>query len=333
MNENGSEIFRPAEPGQVVNVNVPVTITPEMAAQAFAQMGSDDQAEFLAKTFELMAKFEYDDGRCMGSHGRQTQLYSIRGWFDEYPQAQEFIEELHEMTAVEDKPEGFVFPVHREPSLAELHTAKNYIDEKLRETRGECPECEHSNGRHCPTCPEAGPRDKPDNGDWPDSEQLPTEETEDVEDALHKQSMAAAEEREAQIAEMHTNLVGVVSMDYEFYSQRYETALGSIGREMIRQPPRMIATIQKPPEGHISAAGHYYHGGTRIGSVIDLCSDGKVRVALEKAPLELSMASVHIDGEVRFTEPVDCPDCQGKGFIELWSSVDSCDRCDGRGKV
>jgi hypothetical protein len=88
-----------------IEVDITAHLTPAAMGAVFAHMGSDQQAEFLATAFRAMGEYrKKDDGTAtMGSWGRETQLAHIRDHFDDYPEAREFIDDLHVMTRDEDK--------------------------------------------------------------------------------------------------------------------------------------------------------------------------------------------------------------------------------------
>lgn len=90
-----------------VRVETEVELDVAMMAKAFAHMGSDDQAQFLALAHREMGEYtrEHRDGTTatLGSYGREMQMLMIKDHFDEHPDAAEFIRTLYEMTHEEDK--------------------------------------------------------------------------------------------------------------------------------------------------------------------------------------------------------------------------------------
>jgi len=73
----------------------------DVMAKAFANMGSNEQAMFLATAFQEMGN--YSGGK--GAYGREMQMLHIKDEFDAQPDAREFITTLYEMTCIVDKPQ------------------------------------------------------------------------------------------------------------------------------------------------------------------------------------------------------------------------------------
>ena len=90
-----------------VRIETDVIMDAAMMAKAFAHMGSNDQAQFLALVHQQMATYtkEQADGTMkeQGSYGREMQMLYIKDHFDEHPDAKEFILSLYQMTIEEEE--------------------------------------------------------------------------------------------------------------------------------------------------------------------------------------------------------------------------------------
>jgi len=84
-----------------VRIQTEVVMDLDVMAKAFANMGSNEQAMFLATAFQEMGN--YSGGK--GAYGREMQMLHIKDEFDAQPDAREFITTLYEMTCIVDKPQ------------------------------------------------------------------------------------------------------------------------------------------------------------------------------------------------------------------------------------
>lgn len=85
-----------------VRVETEVVLDINVMAKAFANMGSDEQAEFLALAYQEMGMYtkEQPDGTLeeQGSMGREMQMAYVAGEFDKQPDARAFIHDFYEMS-------------------------------------------------------------------------------------------------------------------------------------------------------------------------------------------------------------------------------------------
>lgn len=235
----------------------------------------------------------------------------------------EALELLNTILYVE-KPEGFVIPVHREPSTAELMDAKRYIDGKLGiQPKTYTVEKQHDDGSVSTVCGltadevlasymDGSASYGRDN--WP-----PASYTNQFIPHMPNQKLL--------------DMVGAIET-----TVNYPNVLGP-GRVTLKCKPSTTAKYN--PGDRMAVLGH--DGGYAIGTVSDIHSDGTLTVVLDhRLPDEFTEQDPNGDWPRRDRLPTDgddiedavttCPECKGTGEYRGFTKVEPCTACNGKGE-
>lgn len=299
-----------------LEVKATVPVTPELLGNMFARMDSVQQAEALAECWRQMAE-QYG-----GSYKAAMQCAYLRDDLKEQGDAQELL--AHLADDVNEDPGGWVMPVERQPTMAELLRLRAYLAAELEKRGGPpLPKTYTVEKRH-------------DDG------------TVSVVNGLSADEVRAsyrAHHDEAAMARMEEVLdrIGyddIVRVCHEIETDTVRTAR-SLAERRITVGTRTIVTLRNQMQG----VPRYQPGervaveGMAIGTVLNVNPDGTVDVAMDYHMPDLSKSDWPRKDEtyggyvarIEDGEPYPVTSVDGDPDHPLVSKAAVCSECKGTG--
>lgn len=295
-----------------MKIDVQIPAKPELLASMFARMDNHEQAKALSMMWDALRH------ECGGAFNAAMQCHMIGDAVRE--ENGEALELLNTILYVE-QPEGFVLPVHREPSTAELMDAKRYIDGKLGvpQPKTYTVEKTHDDGSvsqasgltadEVLACYMGAPIDT---GCWP------------TEDYLASRMPCIPNQR-------LLDLCGAVQTTVD-----YPTPFAR-GRVVIRCSGPFAKNLR--PNQRVAVHGD--DAGYTIGTVQEVHSDGTATILLDPIlPDEFKDPNgdwprrdrLPTDGDDIEDAVTTCPECKGTGEYRGFTKVEPCTACNGKGE-